>query len=801
MKATLGWLKSHLDTKAGPAELAEALTQLGLEVESISDPAKVYAPFIIAKVLTCEKHPNADKLTVCTVDAGKGAVQVVCGALNARAGMKGVFAPAGSHIPGTGLDLKVTDIRGVKSNGMLCSAFELMLSDDHEGIIELANDAPVGKSYAAYAGLDDPVLDIAVTPNRPDCLGIAGIARDLAAKGVGKLKTPLIKPVKGTFASPVGLALDFPASLSPKPCSLFVGRFIRGVKNGTSPAWLQARLRAIGLRPISALVDITNFITHDRSRPLHVYDAAKLRGNVSARLAKKGESLKALDGKTYRLDGSECVIADEANALGLGGVMGGEATGCTENTTDVFVESALFDPVRTAETGRKHGIESDARFRFERGVDPAFTAPGMELATRMILDLCGGTPSRLVAAGKANEAKREITFRPERMKALAGVAVPIAIAKGFLEKLGFTVAGGKTLKVKVPSWRGDVSGEADLVEEVLRLKGYDAIPMVSMPRWDAVPKPVLSPAQKRAGAVRRALAAAGLSECVTYSFVAPAVAKLFGGGAEALTLENPISVELSVMRPCIVPNLILAAQRNFDRGGRAIALYEVGPQYADDTPAGEALVAAGVRLGPTAPRHWKRKSAEAGVIEAKADAYQALAAAGVDPAKAQVTREAPAWYHPFRSGTLKLGPHITLGHFGEVHPRTLKALDARSPLAAFEIFLDAVPLPRPKPTRTKSALKLSQLPQVERDFAFVVDAAVPAAVVVEAARKAAREAVRDVEVFDLFEGKGLPAGKKSIAIAVRLEPKDKTFTDAEIERFSKAIVAAVEAATSGKLRS
>lgn len=801
MKITLGWLKSHLNTRANALAVAEALTHLGLEVDHISDPTAVYSPFRVAQVLSCSRHPNADKLTVCTVTTGSETVQVVCGAPNVRPQMKSVFAPVGTTIPSSGLVLKITDIRGVKSHGMLCSAHELLLSDDHEGIVDLPADAPVGQSYAVYAGLNDPVLDVAVTPNRADCLGVHGLARDLAAKGVGTLISSSIKPVKGQFKSPVAVAFEFPKSVKPQPCSLFVARVIRNVRNGESPPWLKARLRAVGLRPISALVDISNYITFDRARPLHVYDASKVQGDLCVRLARAGEKLHALDGKTYALTGEECVVADDAKVLGLGGVMGGVASGCTLDTTDVVIESALFDPVRTAATGRWHGIESDARFRFERGVDPSFARPGLELASRMILEICGGQPSQVAVTGRDSKKQKVIAYRASRLKTLAGVSVTPKKAKSVLQKLGFRVSGGAVFKVSVPHWRHDMDSEADVVEEIMRVHGYDTVPTLSLPALAPVPTSVLSLQHKRIRSVRRALASAGLNECVTYSFVSPAMAKAFGGGLESLTLENPISVELSVMRPSLVPNLVAAAQRNADRAGQSIALFEVGAQYISDAPEGEAWVAAGVRVGSKTPRHWRRRVDDASVIDAKGDAFAALQACGFDPGKAQVVRAVPSWYHPHRSGTLQLGPHRTLGHFGEVHPLWLKELGAEGPMSVFEIYLNALPTPKTSSTHSKGALALSQLPIVERDFAFVVDSTVAAATAVDAIRKAARDVVREIEVFDVFEGKGLPLGKKSIAFSVRLEPKDKTFTESEIETLSRAIVTAVESATSGKLRS
>ena len=716
--------------------------------------------------------------------------------------MKGVFAPSGTHIPGTGLDLKPTEIRGVKSSGMLCSEAELMLSDDHDGIIELPHDAPVGTAYANYAGLDDPMIEIAITPNRQDCLGVHGIARDLAAAGLGTLVEKTPKAVKGTFKSPTDIKLNFKKG-EEAACPVFVGRAFKNIKNGESPDWLKARLRAIGLRPISALVDITNYVSYDRARPLHVYDADKLNGAVQARIAKKGESYLALDENTYTAGGGECVIADDKNVLGFGGVMGGEESGCTSDTTNVLLEVALFDPILTAMTGRTHGIESDARYRFERGVDVNYIIPGMEAATMLIMELCGGEASDVVIAGAVPKWNKSVSFRPERIKTLGGIDIPAKTSLDILKKLGFTPGAVKdgASTVGVPSWRTDVGGEADLVEEVLRVYGYDEISIQYYEPADVVPKPTLTDSQKRVSRAKRALAAAGFAECVTYSFMPRALAKLFGGGGEDLILENPISSELDCMRPSMLPNLIEAAVKNAARGGRQVALFEVGPNYADDTLGGQSHVAAGIQLGGKTPRHWKKASEAPGAMDAKAAAFRVLEAAGFSPASAQISTEVPAWYHPHRSGALMLGPKNIIGLFGEVHPGIAKKMGARGPVAAFEVFLDNLPPARIKKIKSKPNLSISDLPQVDRDFAFVVDEETPSADITRAVQGAAKAHISDIAVFDVFAGKDLPEGKKSVALTVRLSPQEKTFTEAEIDAISQSIIAAVASKAGGKLRS
>ena len=800
MKFTLGWLREHLETDAGLADIAGTLTMLGLEVEELVDRAGSLAPFTVGHVLDVNKHPNADRLTVCIVDTGKERVQVVCGAPNARAGMKGVFAPAGTHIPGTGLTLKKSVIRGEVSAGMLCSALELGLGEDREGIIELPDDALIGGPVASVLGLDDPVLDLNVTPNRGDCLGVYGIARDLAAAGLGTLKPLEVKPVKGGFESPIGVRLDFDQK-SAAACSLFVGRHIRGVANGPSPPWLARRLLAVGMRPLSALVDITNFLTLDRGRPLHVFDADTLTGDLHVRLSRAGESLRALNEQTYELDSEMTVIADDDGVLSLGGVIGGESSGCTAATVNVFLEAALFDPVRTAATGRKLSIESEARYRFERGVDAAGTVPGAEAATRMILELCGGEASEPVIAGAAPELARTLRFDPARVLSLGGVDLPVDETTRVLGALGFeTRKENGAIEVAVPSWRNDVEIEADLVEEVLRVHGYDHIPAVPFARETALPRPVQTPDQRRRGDARRALAARGMAEAVTFSFMAEQHARLFGGVNPRLKLANPISAELGVMRPSALANLIAACGRNADRGLGEIALFEVGPVYADDTPEGQRLAAAGVRAGSTGPRHWLARTRDADLFDAKADALAALAAAGAPASNLQVTADAPEWYHPGRSGTLRLGPKLALAHFGEVHPRVLRVLDVKGPVVAFEASLSAIPEPKARAGKARPPLETSPYQAIERDFAFVVDQGVSAEAVLSAAESADRKLIAEVSVFDLYTGEGVGAAKKSLAISVRLQPRERTLTEAEIEAVSEKVIAAVAKATGGVLR-
>jgi phenylalanyl-tRNA synthetase beta chain len=801
MKFTYSWLKEHLDTDHSLGEIADKLTMIGLEVERVEDKAKLLAPFVIARVTEAKQHPNADRLQICMVDTGSGdPIQVVCGAPNARAGIKGVFVPPGAFIPGKAMTLQVGNIRGVESRGMLVSEFELQLSDNHEGIIELPENAPVGANYAEWAGIDDPVIEINLTPNRSDCAAVRGIARDLAAADMGKLKDASIKPIAGEFPCPVAVTIAVP-----ELCPAFALRLVRGVNNGPSPDWLQRRLTAIGLRPINALVDITNFITYDRGRPLHVFDAAKLRGNLTVRRAHAGETLTALDGKTYPLDETMCVIADDDGVESLSGIMGGEKTGVSAATTDVLIESALWNEINIAQTGRKLGINSDARYRFERGVDPNFTLPGLEMATRMVLDLCGGTPSEVIVAGKPEVPGRVIDFPLSEIKRLAGFAVPPEETRGVLERLGFSVAGqDERLKAAVPSWRPDVQGKADVVEEVVRILGVDRVPLVPFDRGAAPRKPVLTPIQLRTRKAKRALGARNLVEAVTWSFIGKSQAELFGGGKPELSLANPIAAELSDMRPSLIPGLVAVAQKNADRGFPDVALFEVGQVFRGDTPADQLTAAAGVRRTLAKPsgigRHWLKRDGEVDAFDAKADALAALTAAGAPASALQIAPGGPAWLHPGRSGTIQIGPQNVLGYFGELHPGALEALDAEGPLVAFEVILERIPEPKARATRAKPALELSPFQPVERDFAFVVERNVKAADIVRTAQSADRKLIIGVTVFDVYEGPGIEAGKKSIAIAVTIQPRDKTMTDAEIEALAGKIVAEVGKRTGGVLR-
>src|SRR5487761_398809 len=801
MKFTLSWLKEHLETDEPLEKLADKLTMIGLEVEHIEDKAKALAPFTIARVISAEQHPNADRLRVCMVDTGDGAapVQVVCGAPNARAGLVSVFSAPGTYIPGKDITLGIGTIRGVESRGMLCSAAEQQISEDHDGIMELAAEAPIGAGYAQWAGLGDPVLEINLTPNRQDCTGVHGIARDLGAADMGRFKDPGIKPVKGEFPCPVKVAVE-----DEKLCPGFALRLVRGVKNGPSPEWLQKRLTSIGLRPINALVDITNFMTYDRARPLHVFDAAKVKGHLTVRRARDGETLLALDGRTYTLDRHVCVIADDHGVESLAGIMGGEASGCSEATTDVLIESALWNEINIAQTGRKLGINSDARYRFERGVDPAFMVPGLEMATRLVLELCGGTPSENVVVGKAFGDDRVIDFPVTEVKRLAGIDVPVAEMKRILGHLGFMMAGsGPAVKIAVPSWRSDVHGKADIVEEIVRIFGVDKVPMTPFERGDAPRKPILKAIQLRPRRAKRALAARGMVEAVTWSFISKPHAELFGGGKRELALANPIAADLSDMRPSLLPGLVAAAQANSDRGFADVALFEVGQVFRGDRPEDQLIAASGVRHGFASSqglgRHWSG-SAVACALDAKADAFAVLSAAGAPMQALQVVPGGPDWLHPGRSGTIQIGPQNVLGYFGELHPRALETLGADGPLMAFEVILDRIPDAKQRPTRAKPLLDLSSFQPVSRDFAFIVDRAVKAGDIVRAAQGVDRKLITAVTVFDVYEGKGIDDGRKVVAIAVTLQPREKTKTDQEIDAVAAKIVAEVNKKTGGALR-
>ncbi|MCC0039033.1 MAG: phenylalanine--tRNA ligase subunit beta [Brucellaceae bacterium] len=800
MKFTLSWLKDHLDTDASLDEICERLTMIGLEVESVDDKAGL-KPFVIAKVLSAEKHPDADKLRVLMVDTGSGdPVQVVCGAPNARAGLVGAFAAPGTYVPGIDVTLSVGTIRGVESRGMMCSERELQLSDEHDGIIDLPGDAPVGTPFATWAKLDDPVIEINLTPNRPDATGVYGIARDLAAAGLGTLKGGAIDPVPGDGPCPVKVTID-----APDLCPGFALRLVRGVRNGASPKWMQQRLLAIGLRPINALVDITNYVTFDRGRPLHVFDAAKVKGDLVVRRAEAGEKVLALDTREYELNPEVCVIADGNGVESIAGVMGGEHSGCDETTTDVLIESALWNPLNVARTGRELGIITDARYRFERGVDPEMMVPGLELATRLVMELCGGTPTETEVVGYAGHEPKIVSFPTAEVARLTGLDVPGAESLSILTRLGFEPKGtGDVVDVAVPSWRPDVDGKADLVEEVMRIHGVEKIAPQAMTGHEAVNRKILTVLQNRTRAARRALAVRGMMEAVTWSFIPAKHAELFGGGAPELKLSNPIAADMSDMRPSLLPGLVAAAQRNADRGFADVALFEVSGTYENDTPEGQRRVAAGVRRGTARMegqgRHWAGNAASVGVFDAKADALAALEACGAPVDKLQVETGGPDWYHPGRSGTIKLGPKVVLGTFGEFHPKVLEALDVSGPLCGFEIYVDAVPEPKAKPTRTKPRLDLSPFQAVRRDFAFVVDRAVEAAQVTRAAQAADKKLITGVRVFDIFEGASLGEGKKSLAIEVAIQPVERTLTDEDFEALAARIVENVGKQTGGVLR-
>jgi len=804
MKFTLNWLKDHLETTAPLDDILYALTDLGLEVEGVENPADSLGAFRICRVIEAVPHPNADRLRLCrvaTYPGGPGTameeVQVVCGAPNARTGLVGVFAPVGTHVPGTGVDLKPGVIRGVESNGMLCSERELMLSDNHDGIIELPEDAPLGARYIDWRGMNDPMIHIKITPNRPDALGVHGIARDLAARGLGRLKPLSIPTITGAFPCPI--TVEIAPDLRAKGCPHFAGRLIRGVTNGPSPAWLQARLKAIGLRPISALVDITNYITFGLNRPLHVFDAARVHGPLRVRMAAEGETLTALDGRTYTLRPGQMVIADDNGPESLAGVMGGEASGCQPDTTDVFVESAFWDPITIAATGRALKINTDARYRFERGVDPAFTLPGLDIACQMILDLCGGTPSDLAEDGAAPNPTRAYRLDTARTSSLVGLDIPDAEQRSTLTALGFTLDGDMATP---PSWRPDILGEADLIEEIARLASLSKLQGKPLPRREAgVPKPILTPVQVRERTARRTLAALGYNECVTYSFIDATAARLFGGGGDAVQVDNPISSEMTHLRPDLLPGLLRAAARNQARGHADMALFEVGPAFHGGEPGEQHLQATGLLIGQNAPRdpHAPRRGID--LYDAKADVEAVLAALGA-PARVQITRKTPAWFHPGRAGAIGLGPNV-LATFGEVHPRILQALDVKGPAVAFTILIAAVPLPKVK-TPTRPALTVSDLQAVDRDFAFVMDAQIEALTAVNAAMGADKALIESVRVFDQFIGDKaeaqMGAGKKSLALTVRLQPQAQTLTEAEIEAVSAKIIEKVGKATGGTLR-
>ena len=800
MKFTLSWLKNHLTTEADVARVAEVMTMAGLEVEEVHDPAAALAPFTVARIAETAQHPNADRLRVCQVETVDGMKEIVCGAPNARPGLVTIYAPIGAYVPGLGVTLVEKPVRGVVSNGMLCSAAELEQPEGRygpdDGIMDLPSDLQVGAPAAALFGAD-PVIDFEVTPNRPDWLGVSGIARDLAAAGLGDFLDYKIAPVRGGFQSPISIRLE-----APEQCPVFSGRLIRGVKNGPSPDWLQRQLTAIGLRSINKLVDVTNLIAYDRARPLHVYDAATLAGTeIVVRAGRDGETVEALDGKTYALSPAVSTIADDggARAIGLGGIMGGLSTGCSDETVDVFVESAWFDPLVTAQTGRSLNISSDAQYRFARTVDPASVVPGLELATRLILDLCGGEPSEIVVVGQAPADPAAFDFDPAYVKRLAGMDLSRERIADILKALGFGLeTGGAVWRVTPPSWRRDVEGPADLVEEVARIEGFDALPDTPLPDQGSPSRGVLSPRQSQVRIARRALASLGYSEAVTWSFTSTATAGLFGGGDARLQLENPIASELDCMRPSILPNLIQAAARNAARGHADVALFEIGPIYLGDGPKDQRTAIAGL-IAPHAARHWSAAGEDA-LFGLKADLMQLLAEIGAPTAGLQLVQgQNRDWWHPGRSARLQMGPKVVAVEFGALHPRALKALDADGPLLAFELILDALPEPKIK-AKTRGNADLPTLMPLSRDFAFVVEDAWPAGDLVRAAASADKTLIADVRVFDVYRGTGVEPGFKSVALEVTLQPREATLTDAEIEALSNKIIAAADK-LGAKLRS
>jgi phenylalanyl-tRNA synthetase beta chain len=793
MKFTLNWLKEHLDTDATLDQVVETLTRVGLEVEGVENPGEKLAAFRVAKVLTADPHPQADKLQVLTVDTGSEVLQVVCGAPNARAGLVGVLGTPGAVVPANGMVLKVAAVRGVESNGMMCSTRELELGDDHDGIIELPGDAPVGTAFPDYAGLNDPVIDVSITPNRQDCMGVRGIARDLAAAGLGTLKPLDTTPVASEGAGP-DIRID-----DSEGCPAYHGQTVSGVTNGEAPEWMRRRLTAIGQKPISALVDITNYIMIDLGRPLHVYDRAKLKGGLVARKAKDGEQALALNGKTYTLNATMTVIADDEGAHDIGGIMGGEHSGCSETTTDVLIECAYFDPDHIARTGQKLTLTSDARTRFERGVDPAFLDDGLAIATRLVTEICGGTASEVTRVGKAPHVGITTGYDPAMAETLGGLAIPAERQKDILESLGFTVGaldangdpteierGFDAFRVTAPSWRGDVEGPADLVEEVIRIEGIDNVPSTPLDRAPGVARPTATPEQKLERKVRRTAASRGLNEAVTWSFISEAEAAPFGGGA--WTLANPISEDMKVMRPSLLPGLLAAAERNLKRGASGVRLFEIGRRYLADV---ERPTLGVVLAGSKTPRGWQGGKAQGfTAFDAKAEALALLEAAGAPVANLQVMGEAGEVYHPGQSATLRLGPKTVLAAFGMVHPNVLKAFDLDGDVAAVELYLDALPAKRGGTGFMRSAYTPPALQAVTRDFAFLVPAEMAAGDLVRAAKNADKTAIVDARLFDIFTGTGVPEGQKSVAIEVTLQPGEKSFTDAELKALADKVVAA-----------
>ena len=795
MKFTLSWLKDHLTTDASLERVLDAMTMAGLEVEHCDDPSDKLKAFTVARIVSTAQHPNADRLRVCQVETIDGMKEIVCGAPNARADLVTIYAPLGTFIPGSGITLVPREVRGIISNGMLCSAAELETAEESDGILELDAGLDVGMPAATALGLGDAVIDFEVTPNRPDWLGVVGIARELAAAGLGTFKDPSVGEIIGAFPCPIPIIIE-----APDACPMFAGRVIKGVKNGPSPKWLADKLRAIGLRPINALVDVTNYLSYDRARPLHVYDAGLLKGGIIARMGHEGENFAALDGKDYALDASMCVIGDDSGALGLGGIMGGTSTGCSEATTDVFVESALFAPLNIAATARATGIISDAKYRFERGVDPGFVVDGLDFATKLILELCGGQASDIVIAGQAPVGTAPIHFPTSEVSRLTGMQLSDSAIDATLSALGFTseVKGPSVRTVSIPSWRHDVSGPADLVEDIARIAGFDKLPIASLPPRKGRKEPLLTSMQNRLRLGRRALASRGWMEAVTWSFATTAICEMFGAsqGGGALVLANPIASDLDCMRPSALIHLLHAAGRNTARGFGDLALFEAGPIYKGDGEKDQESVIAGVTKGSM--RHYAG-GVTPDVFSVKADVMAILEAMSAPTNGLQVIQGARSWWHPGRSGSLKLGPKTIIAEFGEIHPRVLKAMGIEGPIMAFELFMNALPPQKAKSGKNKAKLSISPLMPLTRDFAFLMSVDKPAGDIMRAVSGADKDLITDVIIFDRYQGPGVSEGELSLALQVRLTPRDKTLTDGDIEAVSAKIIAAVRK-QGGRLR-
>lgn len=795
MKFTLSWLKEHLETTATVDEISATLTRIGLEVEEVIDPRAGLKEFITARIDSVENHPDADKLHILCVNDGTDKYQVVCGAPNVKEGLIGIFAREGTLIPLFNERLKRATIRGVESCGMMCAVDEIGLGTAHDAIIELPADTPLG--VAASEILDiDPVIEVSITPNRAECLGVRGIARDLAAAGLGKLKPLNIVKTPAKFANPIKITVECPSE-----CPVYTGRYIKGVNNhAATPKWMKDRLNAIGIHSISPLVDITNYINYDLARPLHVFDADKLKGDLTVRMAKNGEKFTALNEKEYELPDFALGICDEEGVQCLGGIMGGLEKGCSTETTNVLLECALFKPECIAKTGRKLQIDSDSRYRYERWVDPKSNISGSDYATYLILSICGGEASELTVCGSEDNYLPQTAYlRPERLQTFAGISVSAEKSMEILRSLGFSVSleNGK-IKVISPSWRGDIECEQDLIEEIVRMIGLDEIPAVSLPH-DKLPKPILTPAQHNASVVRHELASRGMYETVTWSFADSDIAQYFRKGNEAIILQNPIVKELDEMRPSILPNLLAAVKNNIARGYPNLALFEIGPEFTGRNPQEQHLSASGVRAGQTSFKDWAHTARDYDVYDVKADALAVIAAAKGPFENPQITTDAPSYYHPGRSGVIRLGKNV-LACFGEIHPAILKTMDIKTRVVAFEVNLNNIPLPRQNTGKAKKKLELSAFQPVDKDLAFVVNKDVTAANIIAAAKNADRNHITDVRIFDIYEGSNLPENKKSVAISLTFQPTEQTFTDKDIENLMNKVIVEVGKKTGGELR-